>query len=624
MARAECNVCHFVFPVIDAALQDAAFDVVCPQCGTPVPRGNLSRKTPGPDASRPPSGTSGGAMPVSGAQDDARITGQRAGETRPHSTTPAADGRQHTRMREAEQGAVSDSAVEGTPAPPTPPRDEEASRPRSLWEVMQAAGTRAPAAVETAGGRTVAPEDGGAAAATNSQQAHEGDSGGETVSPERRPAGPVPEASAAENMGPSPSPPQPAAVMDSQRMPAQPQHSPGGAVPPVEPWSTARGRSPQPPHSPAQPPRQPLRPPPAPSHVAEAPGDGDAVPADPSLPVVREDVPRQRVMGRLERLRQLAERRAVWALRAGLLGVLLCPLALSGAAWTPYPAGLVGIAAVTLGLSVLFGRGVRRLSRRFVFQAVSGLLAGLVAMFVGPLWLQGLGQRHVAEKNRELAAAHLKQIGAALDAYLDAHGHFPAGGIFRIQDDTATPMHGWMTALLPYLGHETLHRQVDFDRPYDDPVNRPVFKRVIPEFTVPDASVRYTSEGLAAAHFAGVGGERIDRERGVVGLGVFGPNSRVKAADVTDGLSQTIVAGQIADALPPWGSAENWREIGAGLNQGHRGFGNPSRTGALFLFADGSVRFFSNRTPRDLLIRLSTRDGGDGVDPEEMRAEGRP
>ena len=43
------------------------------------------------------------------------------------------------------------------------------------------------------------------------------------------------------------------------------------------------------------------------------------------------------------------------------------------------------------------------------------------------------------------------------------------------------------------------------------------------------------------------------------------------------------------------------------------GFGNAGGTGAHFLMADGSVKFFPNSTSRDVLIRLSTRNGDDPV-----------
>ena len=69
--------------------------------------------------------------------------------------------------------------------------------------------------------------------------------------------------------------------------------------------------------------------------------------------------------------------------------------------------------------------------------------------------------------------------------------------------------------------------------------------------------------------------------------------------------------GEIPAGYRPWGEPGSWRLIGQGLNTDASGFGNPHPTGALFLRADGSVQFYSNRVSADLLKGLSTRDGDD-------------
>jgi hypothetical protein len=92
---------------------------------------------------------------------------------------------------------------------------------------------------------------------------------------------------------------------------------------------------------------------------------------------------------------------------------------------------------------------------------------------------------------------------------------------------------------------------------------------------------------------------------------LFGVNSKVTRKDVTDGQANTLAAGEIADNFPPWGDPENWRPIGKGINRDAQGFGNHDRTGACFLMADGSVRYFSNKTSTRVMTALSTRDGGE-------------
>jgi len=60
-----------------------------------------------------------------------------------------------------------------------------------------------------------------------------------------------------------------------------------------------------------------------------------------------------------------------------------------------------------------------------------------------------------------------------------------------------------------------------------------------------------TARGLATTHFAGVGG-LIQTEQGLLPTGIFNKNSAIRIEDVTDGMSQTLVAGEIARALPAW------------------------------------------------------------------------
>ena len=103
-------------------------------------------------------------------------------------------------------------------------------------------------------------------------------------------------------------------------------------------------------------------------------------------------------------------------------------------------------------------------------------------------------------------------------------------------------------------------------------------------------------------------------------VGIFNRSSQVTQQDISDGMSQTLVAGEIPEGYRPWGEPGNWREIRAGLNQDNTSFGNAQRTGAMFLKADGSVQFLSNQVSLEILKSLSTRDGDDNrLIPERYR-----
>jgi hypothetical protein len=135
-------------------------------------------------------------------------------------------------------------------------------------------------------------------------------------------------------------------------------------------------------------------------------------------------------------------------------------------------------------------------------------------------------------------------------------------------------------------------------------------QQIIPEFLVPNRKPVRSPRGFGLTHFAGVGGEIVNEQVGLMHLGIFAEEGAVRREQITDGLAQTIIVGEIADPLPAWGEPGNLRAIGNGLNKQFHGFGNPAGTGATFLHADGSVKFYANKTDRRLLQQLETRDEG--------------
>lgn len=306
--------------------------------------------------------------------------------------------------------------------------------------------------------------------------------------------------------------------------------------------------------------------------------------------------------------RDLHSRRAFIA---AVIALIVIPLHLAPWWWIKWPAGLVGLAAVLLGhqawihLQPASGSWTRRCI------AAAAMTFGALCMLAGPLGLNSFGHRvrNVQSAARRDPTRNLTTLGQGLAAYHDEHGHFPAGGTFETTSDgNEVALHGWMTALLPYIGHADLARQIDRSRPYDHLLNLPIMSRPVDTFLSPGVPHEPTLSGLATTHFAGVGGQRED-DSGMFHLGIFDRNSGVRRVDVVDGLSNTFVAGEINQNYPPWGDPENWRQIDAPLNEHPYGFGNATRTGAHFLMADGSVRFIPNATSMDVLRKLATRDG---------------
>jgi hypothetical protein len=296
----------------------------------------------------------------------------------------------------------------------------------------------------------------------------------------------------------------------------------------------------------------------------------------------------------------------------GGLSVLLSFVSLIDAFWSKIPATLVGFAAILLGMqaaSEIRRSAGRQTGRRLVTTAI---VCGVIGVFLGPLILAGVGRRMWQESTRSLTEGHLQTIGQGLNRYHDKEGAFPPGGVVRPdKDKRQRGFHSWMTLILPYIGEEALYRRIQLDVPYDDKANLPAFEEDVASFFASGTDRDKVHAGLGVSHFAGVGGDVEGPAGEVARAGLFGVNSKVRREDVTDGLSNTLAVGEVADELPAWGDPENWRTVGKGINRDVHGFGNHDRSGACFLMADGSVRFFSNKTSVRVLTALSTRDGGE-------------
>ncbi len=159
--------------------------------------------------------------------------------------------------------------------------------------------------------------------------------------------------------------------------------------------------------------------------------------------------------------------------------------------------------------------------------------------------------------------------------------------------DEPSPARSWQTQLLPYLGFPTvLGGELDETRPWNDPANSAYFRGVVPGFLNPEVGVVRNPDGYALSHYAG-------------NVHVLGRYPRLREDQLTAGMSNTILAGEMARKFKPWGDPSNLVDPGLGINQSPAGFGGPSGQRAFLAFADGSVRPFSPTTDPEILRRLS-------------------
>ncbi|OYW15708.1 MAG: hypothetical protein B7Z55_14820 [Planctomycetales bacterium 12-60-4] len=298
-----------------------------------------------------------------------------------------------------------------------------------------------------------------------------------------------------------------------------------------------------------------------------------------------------------------------WALALGIIAVPLSGFAFLPGVIPSSPSAACGLIAVGLAMLVWTQARAGSLPR---IRSAAGGLAALIALMAGPLIFAPWGNAYRDRQSVRATQLHLELIGHGLQRHLEDLGAYPIGGT-RITDAQGRRRggHGWMTHLLPYIDNSAVYNRIHLDLPYDDPANRPALGTPIETYFSADGDRRLIANVFAASHYAGVGGTVVTTRGEELGAGIFDLGRAYREGDLVDGLANTWIVGEIPGGYPPWGDPENWRSVKKGINRDPEGFGNVAGTGAMCLFADGSVRFLSNKTDVDLLRRLSTRDGHD-------------
>jgi prepilin-type N-terminal cleavage/methylation domain-containing protein/prepilin-type processing-associated H-X9-DG protein len=317
-----------------------------------------------------------------------------------------------------------------------------------------------------------------------------------------------------------------------------------------------------------------------------------------------------------------------------------------------------------------------------VVIAIIGILMGLLLPAV---------QRVRESANRTTCVNNLKQIGLALHTYHDAFLHFPPGYIDGNTNPDSTPDNdvgpgwGWASFLLPYLEQQNLYNQIDFTQSVTVGRNVALSQQSLKSFQCPTDNLQapvpvydstFTTPIATVAHanyvgcngweecFNGAGGnppatgsgtDNLVGTYGQSGRGLFWRNSATRIADVTDGVSNTIIASERSSnhspstwtAAVPGGRCPAWMatqpfsdpytpppgppydnaDFGEALVLSHCNathlpcadapiwdpdtFYSMHPGGANFLFGDGSVHFLSKNIDGKTYQYLATIAGGE-------------
>lgn len=279
-----------------------------------------------------------------------------------------------------------------------------------------------------------------------------------------------------------------------------------------------------------------------------------------------------------------------------------------------------------------------------VVIAIIGILVGLLLPAV---------QAAREAARRMQCSNHIRQLGLAVHNYESTYRRLPSGWI--ASNAHGDPGWGWAAALLPFMEGNNLHQQIDFNLPIDDARNSVPRESIVPTFQCPSDTgpnvfeiaagdghdhdhdaIATVDDGMpklfsvSKSNYVGVFGTFELEDAPYNGDGMFYGNSRIKFADVTDGLSNTLMVGERSSKLGGslWqgniseASEPHARIVGVadhGPNDPHshfEDFGSYHTGGVNFMRADVSVSFVADSIDLSVYQAMCTRSGGEVANGE--------
>lgn len=288
-------------------------------------------------------------------------------------------------------------------------------------------------------------------------------------------------------------------------------------------------------------------------------------------------------------------------------------------------------------------RGGFTLVELLVVIAIIGILVGLLLPAV----------QAAREAARRMSCTNnMRQLGLAVHNYESAFKRLPAG--WSDWQRSGEPGWGWSAALLPFMEGNNLYNNIDTRFAIEIPEHQAVREMVVQTFICPsdtgdnlfqiaegdghhhdhlssDHGGLIDDEGdklfwISKSNYVGVFGTFEIHDAPYRGNGMFFGNSKTRFADVTDGLSNTIMIGERNSKFGQsiWhGNIPEVAESEArilGIVDHHRpnhpdghfdDFRSYHTGGVNFMRADVSVFFLSENTDAEVYRAMATRNGGE-------------
>ncbi len=275
---------------------------------------------------------------------------------------------------------------------------------------------------------------------------------------------------------------------------------------------------------------------------------------------------------------------------------------------------------------------------------VVGIIAVLIALLLPAI------QAAREQARRAQCSNNLLQLGLALGNYASTHSVLPPG----VVNDTGPILnlphgyhHGWAVQILPFIGQNNIYKRFNMQESVYAASNMTARDVHIGTFICPSDGRPGTISYAGCQH-------DVEAPIAVDNHGVLYLNSHVRFDDITDGMAQTILLGELRQGGGPaalgWASGTNstLRNTGHPLNDPSSidalfqntpqlsdaerfaainkmaedgalpvgfvgGFSSLHPQGANFLFCDGSVRFIKQSIVRGVYQLLGHRADGEPI-----------
>jgi Protein of unknown function (DUF1559) len=241
-----------------------------------------------------------------------------------------------------------------------------------------------------------------------------------------------------------------------------------------------------------------------------------------------------------------------------------------------------------------------------IVVGVVGVLGLLMCGVLAALLIPAVGAaREAAQRVQDQNS--LKQIGLAIHNYESAYKRMPAPKVVNIDN---VPVYAWSIPLLPYMEQSEIYNRINWMnmQPWDSPMNAGLFDGTAP-LALQSVRAKLPPRSNECNVFLISAPGRV---QGANPLFIEGVWSRF--SEVTDGLSNTLMAIQLVNHSVPWASPTT-----LSVDEAYQFIQNEDRYFNA-LMGDGSVISVPTSIDQQTFTALVTRDGGEAVNiPEYTR-----